>query len=75
MDAKKVRGKIKRNYVLAEEIIKRWYESEHFIETGDVRIGTTEELLKVIHGEELLCRELGKKLPGMQSIEVCLTIY
>lgn len=75
MNSEKIKKKIEYNYKTAEKIIKQWYETGHYIEREDIDVGTTEKLLKLIHKEELFCRKLVQSLPGMQSIEVCMTIY
>lgn len=75
MNSEEIKGKIEYNYKIAEKIIKQWYETEHFVEIEDIDAGTTEKLLKLIHKEELFCRQLVQSLPGMQSIEICMTIY
>ena len=71
----KIKKKIKYNYEMADMIIKQWYENEHCLDTGCVDVGTTEKILKFIHKEELFCRQLVQSLPGIQAIEICMTIY
>lgn len=70
-----IKKRIKFNYEIAEKIIKQWYENKHYVDTGCVNVGTKEKLLKLIHKEELFCRLLSQSLPGIQSIEICMTIY
>lgn len=75
VSVEEIKKKIKYNYEMAKIIIKQWYENEHYIDIECVNIGTTEKLLKFIHKEELFCRQLAQSLPGIQSIEICMTIY
>lgn len=75
MNSEAIKKKIDYNYQIAGMIIERWYEKEHYIETEELNVGTTEKLLKLIHKEELFCRKLVEYLPCMPSAEICMTIY
>lgn len=76
-DVNAARKILENNHQIASEIIVRWYNDEHYFHMNPeiIYLENTDKLLKFIHREELLCRELAQSLPSTQSIMICLTVF
>ena len=71
------RKALENNHQIASEFIIKWYNDEHYVHMNPeiMYLENTDKLLKLVHREELLCRELAQSLPSTQSIMICLTVF